>query len=589
VNSGSWANQTVSAGTAATEPAAPTAADFGKPAGFTFKGWYEKTDAGYLPYDFSKPVNADVSLYAFWDSSASAYGLHVTYAPGEGEGSEIIEPYSYAIDTFAKLRPCTFALEGHDFIGWEDASGTLHAPGAFVLMIGDLDLTAIWQVRKHDVSYLYFGDVPLEAPEAPARFSAAFGAQVAIEQPPAVPGYDFVGWQVFGAFGAVSNGQAGFVMPDNDVLISGRFVPVYYKVRFLDWDGKLLKEESVRYGAPATAPAQPVRDGYEFTGWSKGFGCVLSDMDTTAEYKLAESLVEPPDTETPDIDGPGTETPDTETPDTNKPDTETPETETPDAVTPGTETPDPEAPGIDTPDTETPEAGQPGAGNGEDGSATDESGNAGTDEADNGDAPVAPATPPTTAPATPTTPPAPPATTQTPDQPSTPGGQATPAQPAGNGGALTMTVAQQFDADEVDDLESQTGNIIADLANGRTPMGGWNVHGVWSLLSLILSIAALALALLTAVLAAARRNREDGRRNRLPLVIAAIATGILVPAAFLLFDDFANPMAWINGNTVWVALAFLLHLVATTAHLAGIRKASGNRVDTMANMARLAS
>ena len=57
-----------------------------------------------------------------------------------------------------------------------------------------------------------------------------------------------------------------------------------YTVTFKDWDGTVLKTEQVEEGHAATAPANPTRDGYTFTGWDKSFNNVQSDLIVTAQY-----------------------------------------------------------------------------------------------------------------------------------------------------------------------------------------------------------------------------------------------------------------------------------------------------------------
>ncbi len=59
---------------------------------------------------------------------------------------------------------------------------------------------------------------------------------------------------------------------------------VYYTVTFQDWDGTILKTEQVEQGQSATAPADPIREGYTFIGWNTDFANVQSDLFVTAMY-----------------------------------------------------------------------------------------------------------------------------------------------------------------------------------------------------------------------------------------------------------------------------------------------------------------
>ena len=57
-----------------------------------------------------------------------------------------------------------------------------------------------------------------------------------------------------------------------------------YNVTFKDWDGTVLKTQTVDVGKAATAPAAPSREGYTFAGWNKSFNVVTSDLVVTAVY-----------------------------------------------------------------------------------------------------------------------------------------------------------------------------------------------------------------------------------------------------------------------------------------------------------------
>ena len=64
----------------------------------------------------------------------------------------------------------------------------------------------------------------------------------------------------------------------------GEMEPVTYNVTFYDWDGTVLKTEVVQQGESATAPANPTRTGYTFAGWDKAFSNVQGNLNVTATY-----------------------------------------------------------------------------------------------------------------------------------------------------------------------------------------------------------------------------------------------------------------------------------------------------------------
>ncbi|MCL2153627.1 MAG: InlB B-repeat-containing protein, partial [Oscillospiraceae bacterium] len=61
---------------------------------------------------------------------------------------------------------------------------------------------------------------------------------------------------------------------------------ILYSVTFVDWDDTILKQQEVISGGSAVAPPDPVRSGYNFKGWDKGFSNVTSNMTVTALYEI---------------------------------------------------------------------------------------------------------------------------------------------------------------------------------------------------------------------------------------------------------------------------------------------------------------
>lgn len=84
------------------------------------------------------------------------------------------------------------------------------------------------------------------------------------------------------------NGSGPFVdtLTGNGIWLFGGQQEVYYTVTFVDWNGAVLSTQQVLEGAAATAPANPSRTGYTFTGWDKDFSSVYSDLTVTAQYSI---------------------------------------------------------------------------------------------------------------------------------------------------------------------------------------------------------------------------------------------------------------------------------------------------------------
>jgi len=64
-----------------------------------------------------------------------------------------------------------------------------------------------------------------------------------------------------------------------------------YIVNFKDFDGTVLKIERVEKNISSTAPINPSREGYTFTGWDKDFSNVTSDLIVTAQYSINQYIV----------------------------------------------------------------------------------------------------------------------------------------------------------------------------------------------------------------------------------------------------------------------------------------------------------
>lgn len=81
-----------------------------------------------------------------------------------------------------------------------------------------------------------------------------------------------------------SNGYTLYDQDNNPELDAITIKKQGYTVTFKDWDGSEIDTQSVNHGSAATAPANPVRVGWKFTGWDKAFDNVTSDLTIMAQY-----------------------------------------------------------------------------------------------------------------------------------------------------------------------------------------------------------------------------------------------------------------------------------------------------------------
>ncbi len=58
-----------------------------------------------------------------------------------------------------------------------------------------------------------------------------------------------------------------------------------YTIKFVDYNGSILKSEVLEYGSMPTAPT-PTREGYDFTGWDSTVTTVTGDKTYTAQYSI---------------------------------------------------------------------------------------------------------------------------------------------------------------------------------------------------------------------------------------------------------------------------------------------------------------
>jgi hypothetical protein len=230
----------------------PTHADPSKAADaqytYTFAGWSPELTAVTGNAEYTATYNATVNTYTItWknddgsviDTTTVAYGEMPTHAdPSKAADAQ----YTY---TFAGWSPELTAVTGN-----AEYTATYNATvNTYTVTFKDWDGTVL---KTETVNY--------------------GGAATAPADPTRV-GYTFTGWDV--AFDNVTS----------DLVVTAQYTINTYTVTFVDWDGTVLKTQTVAYGGAATAPANPTRVGYTFTGWDVAFNYITGNLTVTAQYE----------------------------------------------------------------------------------------------------------------------------------------------------------------------------------------------------------------------------------------------------------------------------------------------------------------
>ena len=312
--------------------------------GYTFKGWSTTTD-GQVVYADGESVknltsvpNETVTLYAVWE--ANAYSVEFNANSGTGT----MPSQAFVYDTAQALETNRFTKEGYTFKGWS----------TIVNGQDTVTLYAVWEANQYTVTFKDWDGSVLKteqvayntaatAPAAPTREGYRFtgwdktfdvitgdteitaqyiktwtvtfkdedgtvlkteivdeGTGATAPTEPAKEGHTFAGW------------NAAFDNVTEDTVVTAIYTVNQYTVTFKDWDGSVLKTEQVAYNTGASAPTEPNREGYRFTGWDVSFENIMGDTIVTAQYEKEESIVPPTEPEQPQAPGQGGEMNNTE-------------------------------------------------------------------------------------------------------------------------------------------------------------------------------------------------------------------------------------------------------------------------------------
>lgn len=230
--------QTVEYGKSATAPSNPSRT------GYTFIGW--STTFASITADLIVTAKYDINSY------------FVTFKDHDGT---VLRSYTVNYGS-AAIAPENPTRTGYTFTGWDNS---------FNFITADLTVTAQYTINKYTVTFVDYDGTILDTQTV--EYSASATAPAA----PSRAHYDFVCWDQ-----AFNNITA-------DLTVTAVYVLHQYSVIFKDYDGSTIVAMAVSAGKPASAPPDPMRDGYIFIGWDKDFSNITADLVITAQYEISNT------------------------------------------------------------------------------------------------------------------------------------------------------------------------------------------------------------------------------------------------------------------------------------------------------------
>jgi len=221
--------------------------------------------------DITQPEGGEVST----DNESPVKGDQVTITVTPEPGKEVVD----VVVTDENGDPVPVTDNG-------DGTYTYEQPA------GDVEITVELKDSEYevDITQPEGGEVSTDN-ESPVK-----GDQVTVTVTPE-PGKEVVDVVVTDENGdpvtVTDNGDGTYTyeQPAGDVEITVELKTKSYTVTFVDWDNKELKSETVEHGKSASAPADPTREGWKFTGWDTDFSQVTGDLTVGAKYEEKQTIV----------------------------------------------------------------------------------------------------------------------------------------------------------------------------------------------------------------------------------------------------------------------------------------------------------
>lgn len=220
-------------------------------------------------------VAEDHTIYVTFKKLPVQYDVNVIVS-GHNTSAHSVSPQGITPVWEGESFTVTFApFAGYEIEKIEVNGAAVQADGTYTIASVNADtvIEIFFIIKSYVVTFVDYDGTELK------KETVEHGAQATAPADPTRDHYVFLGWDT--TFSDITT----------NVTIRATYKPAEYTVKFLGWDGSTLKTETVTYGADATAPEAPAREGYDFDRWSQDFTNVSASLEITAIYTQKEYTV----------------------------------------------------------------------------------------------------------------------------------------------------------------------------------------------------------------------------------------------------------------------------------------------------------
>ena len=255
--------------------------------GYTFKGWYDNEGlTGFPVTAISDTETGNKEYWAKWEANTYTVTLNTN---GGTINSGNVTGYTYGVGaTLPTADDMTYT--GYTFKGWYDNEGLTGSP---VTAIGDTETGnkeywAKWEANAYTVTLNTNGGTINNGNVT----EYTYGVGATLPTDVTRTGYTFKGWydneNLTGSpVTAISNTETG------NKEYWAKWEINQYTITFDTAGGSVVTPITQNYGTAITAPADPTKTGYTFTGWDRAIPATMpaENLTITAQWTVNQYTI----------------------------------------------------------------------------------------------------------------------------------------------------------------------------------------------------------------------------------------------------------------------------------------------------------